>query len=191
MATQLAGASKVKTNSSPDIQVRVKAFKDATGTVQFDYDWNFAGGPTKTGKIDVAEGTPPTDIKFHFRDETNLGLKFYPAPADAFWVDFDPNCPTAAGDAGEFDLKSPPSSSSNNLLTVRDLNKSACNLKYALRFDGKPYDDANGHHPPFIYDPDLKNGGNTRSVTSFSSTALVGVATIAIVAVIAIVWLAR
>jgi hypothetical protein len=44
-------------------------------------------------------------------------------------------------------------------LTVLDTNRTACDLKYALRFDGDPYTDKNGTYPPFTYDPELRNGG--------------------------------
>jgi hypothetical protein len=188
MATQLGSSLKQGTPKGPPINVRVRAFKDQSGTVDYDYDWDF-GGPPKTGKIDVPQGTPPTDIKFHLKDETSLNLSFYPAPADAFWVAIAPNCPMQSGDAGEFNLKSPPSSSSNNLLTVHDKNKTACDLKYALRFDGDPYTDSNGTHPPYKYDPDLRNGGGGR--ISSSSAALIGAAAVAVIAFTAVVWLIR
>lgn len=160
MATTLTQGGNQTVTNGPPINVRVTARKDAAGTVVYDHEWDFGGGPIKTGKIEVPKDTPPTDIKFHLTDRTGLRLRFYPSPSEAFYVDFAPNCPRSAGDAkGEFDLANPPSSSSNMLLTVRDMNVTACDLKYALRFDGDPYNDSEGRHPPFAYDPELKNGG--------------------------------
>ena len=160
MATILTQGGTEATTGGPPINVRVTATKDASGTVVYEHEWDFGGGPAKPGKIVVPEGTPPTDIKFHLTDRTGLNLRFYPSPSDAFYVDFAPNCPRSAGDAkGEFDLGDPPSSSSNMQLTVRDMNRTACDLKYALRFDGNPHPDKEGYHPPFAYDPELRNGG--------------------------------
>jgi hypothetical protein len=159
MATILTQGSKTVTQGPP-INVRVTVSKDSEGTIIYDHEWDFGGGPAKKGKIDVPKDTPPTDIKFHLMDRTGLKLSFYSSPGAAFYVDFAPNCPTGAGNAdGEFDLGDPPSKSSNNLLTVLDMNKSECELKYALRFDGDPYTDKNGTYPPFAYDPELRNGG--------------------------------
>ena len=156
MATILTQGATQATTGGPPINVRVTATKDASGTVVYEHEWDFGGGPAKPGKIVVPEGTPPTDIKFHLTDRTGLNLRFYPSPSDAFYVDFAPNCPRSAGDAkGEFDLGDPPSSSSNMQLTVRDMNRTACDLKYALRFDGNPHQDKEGHHPPFADDPEL------------------------------------
>jgi hypothetical protein len=46
--------------------------------------------------------------------------------------------------------------SSNNLLKVVDANSgAACTLHYALRFSG----DALGSGPPYVFDPDIRNGG--------------------------------
>jgi hypothetical protein len=160
MATTLTQGGNQTVTDGPPINVRVTARKDGSDTVVYDQEWDFGGGPIKYGKIEVPEDTPPTDIKFHLTDRTGLRLRFYQSPSDAFYVDFAPNCPKSAGNAkGEFDLGDPPSSSSNMLLTVRDMNATACDLKYALRFDGDRYDDSEGHHPPFVYDPELKNGG--------------------------------
>jgi hypothetical protein len=188
MATQFAQAAQSKVKQGPPINVRVTASKDPAGTVVYSHDWDF-GGPVKGGKIEVPKDTPPTNIKFHLTDRTGLNLKFYPSPSAAFYVDFEPTCPKNAGNAkGEFDLNDPPSSSSNNLLTVLDMNKTACDLKYALRFDGDPYTDSNGTHPPYEYDPDLRNGGGG---TRANVAALVGVAVMTVIAVTALVWLVR
>lgn len=193
MATSAATLAKVKAGSGTDIQVRVRAYLDAGGAVQFEQDWNLPGKPVENGKIKVPKDNTAT-ISFKLKDDTRLDLSFYPDPADAFWANPESQgCPKSAGNgAGAFNLKPPSSSSNGNKLDILDLNPTECDLKYALRFDGKPYTDKNGSYPPFEYDPELRNGGGgTRLNTSFSSTALVGVATIAIAAVIAIVWLAR
>ena len=159
MATQATHGGGQTLDQGPPINVRVTVSKDTDGTITYNHEWDVGGGPAKKGKIDVPKDTPPTDIKFHLTDRTGLNLSFYPSPADAFYADLYPNCPKAAGDAGEFDLNDPPSKSSNKLLTVLDMNKTACDLKYALRFDGDPYTDKNGTYPPFAYDPELRNGG--------------------------------
>jgi hypothetical protein len=129
MATQITQGGGQTVEQGPPINVRVTASKDPAGTVVYDHEWDVGGGPVKKGKIDVPKDTPPTDIKFHLTDRTGLKLSFYPSPADDFYVAFYPNCPTSAGDAGEFDLAAPPSSSSNKLLTVLDMNRTACDLK--------------------------------------------------------------
>ena len=190
MATQLGQAPQQAVHSGPPVNVRVTASKDPAGTVIYNHDWDF-GGPVKTGKIEVPRGTPPTNIKFHLTDRTGLNLSFYPTPSDAFYIDFAPSCPVNAGNArGEFDLSDPPSSSSNNLLTVKDMNRTECELKYALRFNGDPYTDSNGVHPPYAYDPDLKNGGGG-TVSSINISAILGVAVMTAIAVTALVWLVR
>lgn len=127
--------------------------KKVTFTDEWEADW--ANGKQK-GDITVPYGTPPTEIQFHLRDDTGLHLNFMRAFADVIYVGTGDECPPPRGNAGgQISFVS----STPNLLKIINANSGgACNLKYALRFNGQ--DNAAGsEHQPYVFDPDLKNGG--------------------------------
>jgi hypothetical protein len=156
------------------IKVNVRAFLDKDGTVLFDHDWDNGGGPLKYGTIDVPKKEQPM-FEFHFKDDTKLNLSFYGTPKDAIWVvPAELGCPQGPGDAGQLDLNDPPSSSSPKLLKVLDKNPDDALFTYALRFDGDPYKDSKGDHPPYVYDPDFKNGGGGSGLLTVVAVAIGG-----------------
>lgn len=161
------------------------------GVVEFDHEWKFDGdSATKKGTIDVpksAVGAPPVTMKFHLHDSTGLKLSFVKPTSDAMWVSQVDECPCAAGNGGQISYNHPWGP---NMLQVEDANSGPeCTLYYTLRFDGDAHTDPDGtRHPPFEYDPTIKNGGGTvESSTSFMSTGTI-VAAVAVVAVIAVLY---
>lgn len=145
----------------PPIQVFVRAWlHEETGKVDFDHEWVVTGKPeAHKGRIDIPAGTPPTEILFHLKqDDTGLGLSFCTPATEAMYVNLAPTCPTSPGNGGQISF---PKAPSQKLLQVEDANSGpACDLKYALRFDGAPNSQGN-ESPPYAYDPALRNGGNT------------------------------
>jgi hypothetical protein len=157
MATRTAGPGQAMSRGNP-IKVTVIADIDPkTQKVRWNHEWEFEGKPGKyKGKIDVAEGDWMVPIAFHLRDATGLRLKFYADPAQAMYVGPAPACPPPQGNGGQIIF---PPSAAPHLLRVRDENSGdPIDLKYALRFDGDP-NPAGGEAAPYVYDPDLKNGG--------------------------------
>jgi|GEM_PF-2584027 len=152
---------KAKTGTSMTgnrIKVEIHACLDRkTHKVQFNDEWeaDWANGKQK-GEIKVPQGTPPSEIHFHLRDDTGLHLNFMRAFADVIYVSTGTACPPPRGnEGGQITFVS----STQNLLKVSNANSGgACDLKYALRFNGRD-NIAGGENQPYVYDPDLKNGG--------------------------------
>ena len=176
------------------IDVDVKAWIDtARNEVAFSHTWGVRGKPKgNSGKIDVAKGQPPTEIKFTLcDDQTGLDLEFYKDPDDAMWVDFAPDCPKQKGDAGQITFQS----SSKKVLWVEDANSGPpCDLKYSLRFYGKEKDIGGvTYKPPYEYDPDLKNGGGgVGGITDYSflsSPLTIALGVTALLALGAYLWM--
>lgn len=139
--------------------VVVDVFADRDGeNVVFDHEWRREGDPVpKKGRIDIGFGDPPTELRFQLHDRTarpgqpGLRLSFVEPAEQAMWVSLG-NCPQQSGNGGQisFDSVNPQQ------LRVTDANAGdECILHYALRFNGDPA--ANG--PPYVYDPDIRNGG--------------------------------
>ena len=140
------------------IKVEIHAWLDReTHKVTFDDEWeaDWVNGKQK-GKIEVPYGTPPTEIHFNLRDETRLHLNFMRSFADVIYVSTGSVCPPPRGNqGGQISFVS----SHQNLLKVNNANSgAACDLKYAIRFNGQD-NIAGGENQPYVYDPDLKNGG--------------------------------
>ena len=166
------------------IKVEVHAWLDrTTNKVTFDDEWeaSWSNGKQK-GEIKVPYGTPPSEIHFHLRDDTGLHLNFMKAFADVIYVSTGSTCPPPRGnDGGQITFVS----STANLLKVNNANSATCDLKYALRFNGRD-NSAGGENQPYVYDPDLKNGGggiggNSNSIAYLllGGAALAGLAYIA------------
>lgn len=141
------------------IKVEISAWLDGrTKEVSFDDKWEADWKTGKqTGPITVPHGTAPMEIHFHFNDDdTGLHLNFMRDFDDVIYVSTGKACPPQRGNqGGQITFVS----SSPNLLKVRNANSGdAIDLKYALRFNGRDNEHAN-EHQPYVYDPDLKNGG--------------------------------
>ena len=140
-------------HSGPSVPVKVDVYARREGDdVTFDHDWRFEGDASpKKGRIDVPKGAPDTPIFFHLHDSTALHLAFKSPASEACWVDLN-DCPTQAGNGGQISFVS----RAPKLLKISDANSGpACVLHYALRFDGDPL----GKCPPYVYDPEIRNGG--------------------------------
>ncbi len=142
------------------VKVTVTADIDpVTKKVRFDHEWEYegTGGPVKKGQVEVPSGDWMVPIAFHLKDDTGLHLKFYGAPADAFYCSAGTACPPPKGDGGGQIIF--PAKASSHLLKVSDANTGPpVDLKYALRFDGDA-NPAGNETAPYVYDPELKNGG--------------------------------
>lgn len=139
-----------------DIDVNVRAYiDDTTKKVAFDHEWEAPGKPKKKGRIEVDYKAYMVPITFHLNDETGLKLNFYSNAQEAMYVCPAPTCPTAAGNGGQIQF----GDAKKDKLEVVDANTGdACDLKYALRFDGDP-NTAGQESAPYVYDPELRNGG--------------------------------
>ncbi len=144
----------------PPIKVDIWAWADENRKIWFDHDWEVEGNSKKNkGRIDITQGAPPTEIRFQFKDDkTGLHLKFCSPASEAMYVGLAPNCPPPAGNGGQITYLS----RQDKKLDVEDANIGPeCLLKYALRFDGDPNPQGpqDQRTPPYVYDPELKNGG--------------------------------
>lgn len=163
------------------VKVEVHACLDpATHKVKFSDEWeaDWVVGKQK-GKIEVPYGTPPTEIHFHLRDDTRLHLNFMRSFSDVIYISTGSVCPPPRGNqGGQITFVS----STSNLLKICNNNSSTCDLKYALRFNGRD-NVAGGENQPYVYDPDLKNGGggiggkdNSVALLLVGGAALIGLA---------------
>ena len=162
------------------IKVEVHAWLDRdTHKVKFTDEWEsgWTNGKQK-GEIVVPAKTPATEIHFHLRDDTGLGLNFMRNFADVMYVSTGATCPPPRGNQGgqiSFVHSSP------NLLKVTNANcGNPIDLKYALRFNGQD-NLPGGENQPYVYDPDLKNGGGGVGGINNNNTAylLIGGAVLA------------
>jgi hypothetical protein len=175
MATSPTGPITGPMAKGAPIQVYIKAKLDpTTHKICFDHEWELLGDPiVHKGDIDIPAKTPSTDIFFHLRqndDTTGLNLRFCTPATEAMYVDFVPTCPTVPGNGGQITF---PHAPSNRLLMVENANSgNACDLRYALRFNGDP-NTQGGEVAPYAYDPDFKNGGGGGTKSSSLSAGLV------------------
>jgi hypothetical protein len=132
--------------------VDVYAHEDKSGEIRFSHDWRLQeNGPVKgKGAIEVPQGTPPSPIHFHLRDESGRKLKFFQDAEEALWASVG-KCPDAKGGGGQIEY--PDARSGGNTLKVDNVNSEACELHYALRFK-----DRDGN--VVIYDPVIRNKGS-------------------------------
>ena len=189
MQTAAQSTTKVR-----PIIVNVYAEKSDDGRVTFRHDWKFEGEPgTSKGTIDVPPGAPndpPTKMQFHLHDSTGLQLKFVRPTSDAMWVSQTDTCPDQAGDGGQISYNHPWSA---KMLEVDDANSGPpCTLYYTLRFDGDPSTDPDGKkHPPYEYDPDIKNGGGTNPIVDakWSTLTVIAITAAVLTLMAAVLWL--
>lgn len=183
---------KVPATKTKPIVVDVYA-ESIDGVVKFRHEWRFDGDPaTKKGTIEVpagTAGTPPTRMQFHLHDQTKLHLQFIKPPSDAMWVSQTNTCPDEAGDGGQISYNYPWAP---KLLQVDDANSGPpCTLHYTLRFDGDAHTDPGGEqHPPYEYDPEIKNGGGTIPVVEpgWDATTVVAVTAAVVALIVAVLW---
>lgn len=163
------------TQPQKPIKVDVWAWRDKDNGIQFDHDWQVQGNPAKQkGQVIVGQGEPATDITFQLTDDkTGLNLKFCSPASEAMYVGPAPNCPPPAGNGGQITYKL----RQDKMLKVADANSVAALFVYALRFDGdlNPQGPAGQQRPPYLYDPELRNGGGGGlQLVSATSIAFIG-----------------
>jgi hypothetical protein len=128
-------------------------------------------------------------MHFHLHDSTGLHLKFASPTTEAMWVSLTDTCPDKAGNGGQISYNHPWNA---NILMVDDANSGPpCTLYYTLRFDGDASTDPDGkQHPPYEYDPEIRNGGGTIPIIGAGvSPVLVAAGVAAAVLVIAyLLW---
>ena len=116
-------------------------------------DYPDQGGKQEGEKLKFDARAGEFDLTFELDDETDLKLAFYPTPADAMWVAVgttDPDQPGFANGAIT------PVSVTGKKLVVTNANFIAETLTFILRFSGTA---SSGGHPPYVYDPEIVNGG--------------------------------
>lgn len=116
-------------------------------------DYPDKGGKQDGEKLKFDARAGAFEISFELDDKTGLQLAFYPAFADTMWVAVGPDCPAEAGNGGGAIT---PVSVSAKKLVVNNANMVAQTLTFALRFSGTQ---SSGGHPPYVYDPQIINGG--------------------------------
>ncbi len=115
-------------------------------------DYPDKGGKQEGEKLKFDANSGAFDLTFDLDDNTDLDLAFYPTAADAIWVAIGTTDPTGPGFANGAIT---PVSVTNTKLTVTNANAVAETLTFILRFSGA----ANGDYPPYVYDPEIVNGG--------------------------------
>lgn len=75
----------------PSKKIKVRAFLDPDGTIDFDVD----GVKAKDARLKLAKGSGEHAIDIRLQDHTRKGLRF--DTDDPIWVDEDGPCPPTAG----------------------------------------------------------------------------------------------
>jgi hypothetical protein len=119
-------------------------------------DYPDKGGKQDGEKLKFDVGAGAFDLSFDLDDQSGLNLAFYPDVADAIWVAVGTTCPTAAGNGNGVITGV---SASDKKLVVTNANAIKQTLTFALRFTGT----AKGDYPPFVYDPEIVNGGGKQA----------------------------
>lgn len=144
---------KTKVNT---IYVDVRATRAGNGQVHFDSYWRLRGstaGVWNSGPIDLPHGPDHYELIFDLDDKSGRHLTFFGNPDDAMYVRRDV-CPASKGSGGG-EIQFLSVDPNRKKMTVKDLNRQLCTLKYMLRFNGDPV----GQCPPYKYDPIISNGG--------------------------------
>lgn len=145
------------------IEVEVRASLAGDGSVQFDSQWRHGNEQQwRPSPIELPKDSGEHDIQFTLDDRTGRNLRFYDNASDAIWVNVG-SCPRSANGSDQGQIHGKGVDQGNRKkLKMKDRNSGpACDLHYALRFDGDPWSDpqSNTHCPPYEYDPVIKNGG--------------------------------
>ncbi len=153
---EMASTLKHRADANKKTKVTVTATPlDAAPWVRFRMDANYPdnGGKQDGDKLKFDAKAGPFDLSFELDDATALNLAFYPSFGDAIWVAVGSACPVAAGNGGGAIT---PGTVAKSKLVVRNANTVAQTLTFALRFSGKA---SSGGYPPYVYDPQIVNGG--------------------------------
>lgn len=132
----------------PSKNVKVRAFLDDAGSVQFDVD----GVKAQHSRLKLDKGSGAHAINFDLHDQSGRGLQF--DQADPIWIDEDAPCPPTPGITT--DQLSVSECGAGRLSTVNQNSGRARELRYQLNFIA-----ADGSRPKC--DPIVDNGGGTDS----------------------------
>jgi hypothetical protein len=153
-------ATSVTLNKTAKIKITASPLDDAPW-VDFDMNAKFpqGGGKQVNQKLHFNRGAGKFELEFRLKDDTNLGLAFYPTVAEAIYVAVGKVCPVLQpGDGGGVII---PGEVSNDCLTLNVININEdpgpipLTLSFVLRFMGVQSDH---QHPPYVFDPRIING---------------------------------
>lgn len=152
----------------PPILVQVVATRDWDKGVGFHLRWEYPPGVWNSGPMVFAKDDRDRQLAYDLVDETDLDLVFDSQADDCIWVTTGP-CPEKVkpphgSDKGQIKNKV---RAGNRKLTLENLNDThPYKLHYALRFTGKPYQNAEGEKfgPTYSYDPEYRNNGGGGNV---------------------------
>lgn len=130
----------------PSKNVKIRAFIDASGAVDFEVD----GVTAKHAKLKLDKGSGQHAIEFRLQDHTGRNLQF--DTADPIWIDEDAPCPPTSGLST--DQLSIAGCTPIALSTVNTNDGRARELRYQLNFIGE-----DGTRE--TCDPIIENGGGT------------------------------
>jgi hypothetical protein len=145
------------------IDVDVVATRHEDKGVDFVCTWQDGNGPWYSGPIVLPRQSGERDIEFKLDDKTGLKLNFETSANSAIWIK-EGSCPTSGhGNDDKGQIKDKQVDTNDKKLTLKNLNTEECVLHYALRFTGDSWTSASGvkHEPPYVYDPEFRNGGGT------------------------------
>jgi hypothetical protein len=132
----------------PSKKVKIRAFLDDSGTIDFDID----GIKPQQARLKLDKGSGQHDIGFMLQDHTGKGLQF--DTSDPIWVDEDAPCPPTPGVTT--DQLAVTGCTGNTLSTSNANEGRARELRYQLNFiasDGSRQ----------ACDPIIDNGGGTKN----------------------------
>jgi hypothetical protein len=150
------------TGSTKKTKVKVTASPlDAAPWVDFTMssDYPDGGGKQDGDKLNFDAGAGAFELTFELRDDTKLGLAFYPDASDAIWAVVGTNKPQQGGFANGAIA---PVSVADKKLVVTNDNSIAQTLNFILRFTGTAMA---GGFPPYVLDPLIVNGGGGSGVS--------------------------
>jgi len=127
------------------------------GPPWFDYSMN-ANYHDKGGKQDhntliFDKNAGNFDIEF-FLSDVPPGVMFRPTFAQSFGIAPSPTCPAAGATVAGFDGR--VSKDQSTLFLTNKNDGTGASFQFALYFDGP---DRDASHPPFPWDPIIRNGG--------------------------------
>lgn len=128
----------------PSKNVKVRAFIDPAGYVDFDLD----GVGAKLSRLKLPKGSGKHEITFMLLDQTGRGLQF--DTTDPIWVDEDGPCPPTPGVSS--DQLSIVGSAQNRLSAMNANDGRPRELRYQLNFVANDGSRAE-------CDPIIENGG--------------------------------
>jgi hypothetical protein len=130
----------------PSKNVKVRAFIDPAGNVDFDVD----GVSAKHSRLKLPKDSGKHDITFMLHDQTDRGLRF--DTGDPIWVDEDGPCPPSPGVSS--DQLNIGDCMPDRLSAINANDGRPRELRYQLNFIG-------GDGKRETCDPIIENGGGT------------------------------